>query len=378
VLLKRLDNDGKPTQQERTVADNIGRHGARVLTGMTDIGVGEQLSLEEVGSDFQTRATVRNAYKGKDQIPRLGVEFLDRTAPDHLVARDDSKSRIPRPPVTASIDRTPDSVRVPTPTTPPRTMSDLARLEERRKELLEAYEGLKTRNHFEVLGIPRASNAEQVKEAYVRLTKRFHPDTRDPDLQHLKREAEAVFLRIAEAYEILIDTERRSRYETGLGRSTPRSMPPAPPAPPPASAEPPPPPLPPRDPESDVRLAAQVLSDARQMLAEDRYWDAIQALESALELGKGGKVNHAIRILLARTTSRNPKWLKRAENMLLSVIEEDPRSVEAHFVLGTLYKSAGLKGRASAQFKTVLQLDPRNADAAHALRSLGPGVSGRH
>jgi serine/threonine protein kinase len=377
VMLQRLGSGGEPLQQERTVADNIGLHGARVLTGMKDVNVGDRVSLEEVGSDFRTRAAVRNSYTGKDNIPRLGVEFLDRTAPDHLVPKDDSKSRIPRPPVAPS-PRTPESVRVPAPTPPGSAVPDLARLEDRRREILEAYEGLKTRNHFEVLGIPRASNATQVKDAYVRLAKRFHPDAREAELAHLKREAEAVFLRISEAYEVLIDVERRSRYETGLGRSTPPAAT-AVMTPPSAPAAPPPPPSapPPRDWESDSRLADQILSDARKLLAEQRYWDAIQALESALDLAKGGKVNHAIRILLARATSKNPKWQKRAENILLSVIEEDPRCVEAHFVLGTLYKSAGLAGRASAQFKAVLKLDPRHADAASSLRSVDPSARRR-
>jgi tetratricopeptide (TPR) repeat protein len=267
----------------------------------------------------------------------------------------------------------------------------MARLEERRREILEAYEGLKTRNHFEVLGLPRASNATQVKEAYIRLAKRFHPDAREPELAHLKREAEAVFLRIGEAYEVLIDRERRSRYENGLGRSIQRPTPPPPPpqplapAPAPAPLTPPtsprvealPEPAPVRDRESDSRIAAQVLSDAKKLLAEERYWDAIQSLESALDLAKGGRVNHAIRILLARATSKNPKWQKRAENILLAVIEEDPRNVEAHFVLGTLYKSAGLSGRAAAQFKTVLQLDPRNVDASAALRAVDPSYRRR-
>jgi tetratricopeptide (TPR) repeat protein len=382
VLLKRLDGAGEPVQEERTVADNIGRHGARVLTGMTDLGVGDRVSFKEVGTDFQTDAAVRNAFTGKDNIPRLGVEFLDRPAPDHLVPTYESELLLPRQLVGPASERASPSPAFSTPTPPARPGLDLERLAERRREILDAYQSLKNQNHFEVLGIPRASNATQVKEAYVRLTKRFHPDVREPELQDLKLEAETVFLRIAEAYETLIHTERRSRYESLLGRSTPRSMP----LPPPPQVEPPPPPPPapppqpawvqdaPKDPDSDSRLAAQVLTDAKKLLVDERYWDAIQMLEAALDLAKGGKVNHAIRILLARAISKNPKWLKRAETILLSVIAEEPGNVEAYMVLGRLYGSAGLKGRAIGQYRRVLELYPRHAEASAELLSLDPGA----
>src|SRR5688500_12970961 len=71
---------------------------------------------------------------------------------------------------------------------PPRTDQDarLKEIETRRKEILEAFDGLKTKNHFEVLGIPRASSEAQVKEAYFQLAKRFHPDTHhDPAMDDL-------------------------------------------------------------------------------------------------------------------------------------------------------------------------------------------------
>src|SRR6185436_3893423 len=68
-------------------------------------------------------------------------------------------------------------------------------LEERRQEILEAFEGLKTRTHFEVLEIPRASNEVQVKEAYFKLARKFHPDTHhDTNLADLHDKIEAIFI----------------------------------------------------------------------------------------------------------------------------------------------------------------------------------------
>jgi tetratricopeptide (TPR) repeat protein len=175
---------------------------------------------------------------------------------------------------------------------------------------------------------------------------------------------------------VLRDAGRRTRHERMLGLA-PSASPPPPPKPQP----------PPSDPEvrttpsgvpaasasdvdSDVRLAAYVLKEARALLAQERNWDAMRKLEEALALAPGTKVNQALRVLLAQATGRNPKWQKRAEEILLSVIQENANTPDAHLELGVLYKRAGLKARAAAQFRTVLQLRPSDPLAEAELAGL--------
>jgi serine/threonine protein kinase len=88
LIVRRVGTLGTVLQEERTIAENIGRGGARVLTGMVSVATGDILHLEEVGGDFKTRAEVRNAYAGKDNIRRLNLRFLDGSAPDRLVRTD--------------------------------------------------------------------------------------------------------------------------------------------------------------------------------------------------------------------------------------------------------------------------------------------------
>jgi hypothetical protein len=86
--LKRVGTLGTVLQEERTIAENISRSGARVMTSMTTISIGDVVRLEEVGGNFQTRAEVRNAYVGRDKIRRLNLRFVDDQAPDRLVKTD--------------------------------------------------------------------------------------------------------------------------------------------------------------------------------------------------------------------------------------------------------------------------------------------------
>jgi eukaryotic-like serine/threonine-protein kinase len=86
--LRRVGTLGTVLQEERTIAENISRSGARVMTSMTTIGSGDIVQVEEIGGDFQTRAEVRYVYVGRDNIRRLNLRFLDNLAPDRLVKTD--------------------------------------------------------------------------------------------------------------------------------------------------------------------------------------------------------------------------------------------------------------------------------------------------
>jgi molecular chaperone DnaJ len=67
-----------------------------------------------------------------------------------------------------------------------------------------------------VLGVPRDATEAQVREAYFRLAKRFHPDVHhDPALSDLREQLEQIFGRLNEAYEEL--SRLRERFEGGSG-----------------------------------------------------------------------------------------------------------------------------------------------------------------
>jgi hypothetical protein len=85
LKLSREAGSGPGPQQEHTVAENLSKGGARVLTSLPVVK-GEIVIVEEVGGPFRTRAEIRNIYIGKDKIPRLNLKFLDDEAPDRLIA----------------------------------------------------------------------------------------------------------------------------------------------------------------------------------------------------------------------------------------------------------------------------------------------------
>jgi len=64
-----------------------------------------------------------------------------------------------------------------------------------------------TRDYYEVLGVPRSANGEQIKKAFRKLAFQYHPDhNQAPD-------AADKFKEINEAYEVLCDDGKRSSYD---------------------------------------------------------------------------------------------------------------------------------------------------------------------
>ena len=64
------------------------------------------------------------------------------------------------------------------------------------------------RDYYEVLGVSKGASDEEIKKAYRKLAKKYHPDVTPGD-----QAAEAKFKEVNEAYSILSDKEKRARYD---------------------------------------------------------------------------------------------------------------------------------------------------------------------
>lgn len=63
------------------------------------------------------------------------------------------------------------------------------------------------RDHYATLGVPRDASATQIRDAYRKLARQYHPDLHPEDTA-----AEEVLKRVNEAYEVLSDADKRRKY----------------------------------------------------------------------------------------------------------------------------------------------------------------------
>jgi curved DNA-binding protein len=66
---------------------------------------------------------------------------------------------------------------------------------------------MKFKDYYQTLGVPREASADDIKHAYRRLARKYHPDL------NKQPEAEARFKELGEAYEVLKDPEKRAAYD---------------------------------------------------------------------------------------------------------------------------------------------------------------------
>jgi molecular chaperone DnaJ len=67
-------------------------------------------------------------------------------------------------------------------------------------------------DYYKTLGVDKKATAEEIKKAYRKLARNYHPD-RNPD----DKDAEARFKEVSQAYDVLGDPEKRKQYDSGSG-----------------------------------------------------------------------------------------------------------------------------------------------------------------
>jgi len=226
-----------------------------------------------------------------------------------------------------------------------------------RQEILALYEGLGRRSDHDILGLAAGASAADLKAAYFRLAKRYHPDVfREPGLADLRAKVEAVFFRVNDAYRTLSAPAPRGEAARDPAADRPART-------------------------ADVVGFEAMLAQGRQLLGESKAWEAAALFESAAK-GAEGRMRIRARVLLGRALLQIPDREKAAEKELLAAVKDDPVHVEAHYLLGTLYRRRGLPARAASMFRRALELDPAHRAALAEMDALekdppAPAPSGR-
>jgi hypothetical protein len=80
----------------------------------------------------------------------------------------------------------------------------------------------KRKDYYKILGIDKSSSEQQIKKAYRKLALKLHPD-KEPDPEK-KGSSEKKFKEVADAYEVLMDPEKKARFDNGEDLNEPQQQ----------------------------------------------------------------------------------------------------------------------------------------------------------
>jgi curved DNA-binding protein CbpA len=226
------------------------------------------------------------------------------------------------------------------------------------------------RTYYEVLGVPQNAGEQEIKSAYHRLARKYHPDKAPDGVDQAALEAE--FALISSAYNVLKDKEKRAAYDQNLevkrqkGSST--SIPAA------TSA-------PVGDQTASLRTASAELEKSRISIAKRAFLKGLQcqtagdyakAVEFFEVAIKNYDLDPGYHSKLAQTLLRTQRSFSRAIEAAKRASDLDPFNADHRVILAELYEAVGSKSMAVKAYAEILKWDPQHERAKLALEQLKP------
>jgi tetratricopeptide (TPR) repeat protein len=227
----------------------------------------------------------------------------------------------------------------------------------RRAEIEQRVAFIDSEDYFQMLGVGREAQAEELKAAYFALVKLWHPDRLPRDLASMKSHVARVFGRLTEAYQTLTDSTQRADYVRVLGEGggTPedqekitRTVD--------AALE---------FQKAEILLKKQDLAGAEDLTRraaesdpEQPDYQALLAWIQALRRGDPPPLTEG------KTTSHYDDLIEKLD----VILRNEPRYERALFYRGMLLKRSGRLEPAIRDFRLAAEINPKNIDAVREVR----------
>ncbi len=222
-------------------------------------------------------------------------------------------------------------------------------LRSKRENFLKDYAWMMEQDYFTLLGVSESEGREQVRKSYYNLVKKYHPDRffEQDVLLDLKDKVNALFQRISDAHETLVDAKARARYISDLKGETKKTT---------TSLE-------------TILEAETAFQRGMVFFRVKKYQEAEQAFAEALELNP----NEAEYLMYQAWSAykANPKAtdvILHTRKKLMRVAELNPKLSLAHLYLGYICKDEGNEKEAQRRFERAIQHNPNCTEALRELR----------
>lgn len=218
----------------------------------------------------------------------------------------------------------------------------------RREEFLKEYAWMMQQDYFTLLGVSESDPRDQVRKAYYGMVKKFHPDRFfEQDLMtDLRDKVNALFQRISDAHDTLIDPARKAIYLNELRGKKPA-----------------------RTTVENILQAETAFQKGLILERAKKYAEALEQFNQAIDLGGNEPeyLTHQAWSSYKLNPGDHPR-AERARQILLRAVDANPRLALAHLYLGYINKSEGNDKEAQRRFERAIQCNPNCTEALRELR----------
>jgi len=209
-------------------------------------------------------------------------------------------------------------------------------------------------NYYQMLGVSPTSSTEEIKTAYFRLARRFHPDKYHKEAgTDLHRRIQSAFGEIARAYETLKDEKSRKSYdlknkdkiksEEAMKAEEAKKV------------------------EDPITMAKKSFEEGYELLIRKEYEAAYPFLARAVFLDPNNAQYHAY---FGKLLSADERMRFRAEEEIKKAINIEPKNPLYRIMMAELYMDYGFYRRAEGELRRLLEIDPNNKQALEMLRKI--------
>jgi DnaJ-domain-containing protein 1 len=287
-------------------------------------------------------------------VPRDGPSFTPHPPPSirSSISRITRSSAPPERPSSGPVMTTKalissDPPRRPPPSMPPTLAPELR---ERWTEIAQRSATIDRADYFSMLEIARDATRDEVEAAFLTLAKHWHPDRLAAELAPLRDACARVFSRISEARATLADPDQRARYMKLLADGS-------------------------GSPEMQETVARVIEAATNFQKAEVcfRRNDLVQAEAFCRKALEADATQPDYGAMLAWLTALKPEnqsieKTRACIHTLERCISMSDKCEKAYYWRAMLYKRIGRPDAAFRDFKRVVELNPRNIDAAREVR----------
>ena len=205
-------------------------------------------------------------------------------------------------------------------------------------------------NYFEMLGARESADRDEIRQKYVTLAKKWHPDRLPPDLAELRPWVEEIFHLVTVANDTLSDAKKRAEYQKTVmqGGGTPES-----------------------ERKLNVMVEAAINFQKVDVLVKRRRYDeALAICDAAMSVVRKEADYPAMKawILLLDRGVEDENAANEIRELLRKTFSLNPDHVHGHFVRAHFLKRRGDHEKALKHFKKVAKLDPKNLEALREVR----------